>query len=161
MMSSRVKNPKRMPRLAMKKYLLLLLLSVTPVQAEIYDISQLDLKKHQGKVIYLDFWASWCKPCQKSFPWMNALLSKYPAEAFTVITINLDAESEAMHYFLTKVKADFDIYHDPSGGIAEQFEIEGMPTSYLIDANGKVVKKHVGFYTKHVSRYEREIEELL
>jgi len=145
----------------MKKYLLLLLLSVTPVQAEIYDISQLDLKKHQGKVIYLDFWASWCKPCQKSFPWMNALLSKYPAEAFTVITINLDAESEAMHYFLTKVKADFDIYHDPSGGIAEQFEIEGMPTSYLIDANGKVVKKHVGFYTKHVSRYEREIEELL
>jgi thiol-disulfide isomerase/thioredoxin len=145
----------------MRKVLLLLLLVVSPLKAEIYNINQLDLKNHQGKVVYLDFWASWCKPCQKSFPWMNNLMAKYPAENFTVITINLDAESEAMHQFLGKVKADFDIYHDPSGQIAEQFKIEGMPTSYLIDASGKVVKKHIGFYTKHVDKYEREIEELL
>jgi len=145
----------------MRKILLLLLLVVSPLKAEIYNINQLDLKKHQGKVVYLDFWASWCKPCQKSFPWMNNLMAKYPAENFTVITVNLDAESEAMHQFLGKVKADFDIYHDPSGQIAEQFKIEGMPTSYLIDTSGKVVKKHIGFYTKHVDKYEREIEELL
>ncbi len=145
----------------MKKILLLLLLIVSPLKAEIYNINQLDLKKHQGKVVYLDFWASWCKPCQKSFPWMNNLMAKYPAENFTVITVNLDAESEAMHQFLGKVKADFDIYHDPSGQIAEQFKIEGMPTSYLINASGKVVKKHIGFYTKHIDKYEREIEELL
>jgi thiol-disulfide isomerase/thioredoxin len=145
----------------MRKILLLLLLTVSPVKAEIYNINQLDLKDHQGKVVYLDFWASWCKPCQRSFPWMNSLLARYPAEEFTIITINLDAESEAMHHFLDKVKADFDIYHDPSGQIAEQFKIEGMPTSYLIDASGKVVKKHIGFYTKQVGKYEREIEELL
>ncbi len=145
----------------MRKILLLLLLTVSPVKAEIYNIDQLDLKNHQGKVVYLDFWASWCKPCQRSFPWMNSLLNKYPSEAFTIVTINLDAESDAMHHFLDKVKADFDIYHDPSGQIAEQFKIEGMPTSYLIDASGKVVKKHIGFYTKHVDKYEREIEELL
>lgn len=145
----------------MKKILLLLLLAISSVQAEIYDISELDLKSHEGKVVYLDFWASWCKPCQRSFPWMNNLLNKYPAENFTVITVNLDAESEAMHQFLGKVPANFDIYHDPSGQIAEQFEIEGMPTSYLIDSSGKVVKKHIGFYTKHIDKYEREIEELL
>jgi thiol-disulfide isomerase/thioredoxin len=145
----------------MKKFLLLLLLAVSPVKAEIYDINQLDLKSHQGKVVYLDFWASWCKPCRKSFPWMNSLLTKYPADSFTIITINLDAETEAMYHFLDRIKADFDIYHDPSGQIAEQFELEGMPTSYLIDRSGKVVKKHVGFYTKKVDIYEREIEELL
>ncbi len=145
----------------MRKILLVLLLVVSPLKAEIYNINQLDLKKHRGKVVYLDFWASWCKPCQRSFPWMNSLLNKYPSEAFTIVTINLDAESEAMHHFLGKVKADFDIYHDPSGQIAEQFKIEGMPTSYLIDASGKVVKKHIGFYTKQVGKYEREIEELL
>lgn len=145
----------------MRKILLLLLLAVSPIKAEIYNIDQLDLEKHQGKVVYLDFWASWCKPCQRSFPWMNSLLNKYPSEAFTILTINLDAESEAMHKFLSKVSADFDIYHDPSGQIAEQFKIEGMPTSYLIDASGKVVKKHIGFYTKHIGKYEREIEELL
>jgi thiol-disulfide isomerase/thioredoxin len=145
----------------MKKLLFLLLLVTAPLKAEIYDIGELDLKAHQGKVVYLDFWASWCKPCRESFPWMNGLLDKYPAENFTVITINLDAESEAMHKFLGKVPADFDIYHDPSGRLAEQFEIEGMPTSYLIAPSGEVVKRHIGFYTRDTERYEREIEELL
>lgn len=148
-------------RPVMRMILLLLLLAATPLKAEIYNINQLDLSKYHGKVVYLDFWASWCKPCQRSFPWMNKLLVKYPAENFTVITVNLDAESDAMHHFLSKFKADFDIFHDPSGRIADEFKIEGMPTSYLIDASGKVVKKHIGFYTKNVDKYEREIEELL
>lgn len=145
----------------MRTIMLLLMLVVTPLKAEIYDIKQLDLGSYRGKVVYLDFWASWCKPCRKSFPWMNELLARYPAEKFTVITVNLDAESDSMHRFLDKVRADFDIFHDPSGRIAEEFEIEGMPTSYLIDTDGKVVKKHIGFYTKEIDKYEREIEELL
>jgi thiol-disulfide isomerase/thioredoxin len=145
----------------MKKILLLLFLVTSPLQAEIYDINQFKLDAHQGKVVYLDFWASWCKPCRKSFPWMNQLLSKYPSESFTVITVNLDQEPADMHHFLSKVGADFDIYHDPSGRLAEQFAIEGMPTSYLINAQGKVVKKHIGFYTKDIAKYEKEIEELL
>ena len=144
-----------------KLFLLLLLVAATPLRAEIFPIADLDLKAHRGKVVYLDFWASWCKPCRESFPWMNELLVKYPAENFTVITINLDAETAAMHRFLDKVPANFDIYHDPSGRLAEQFQIEGMPTSYLISPTGEVVKKHIGFYSKHIERYEREIEELL
>jgi len=145
----------------MRKLVLLLLLVLSPLKAEIYNIEQLDLKAQVGKVVYLDFWASWCKPCRESFPWMNSLLTRYPADKFTVITINLDAETGEMHRFLEKTGADFDIYHDPSGAIAEQFELEGMPTSYLIDASGKVVRKHIGFYTSKVGEYEREIEELL
>lgn len=145
----------------MKKLLFLLLLVVTPLKAEVYPIGDLDLKAQHGKVVYLDFWASWCKPCRESFPWMNSLLARYPADKFTVITINLDAETSAMQRFLDKVPANFDVYHDPSGQLAEQFQLEGMPTSYLIDAEGKVVKRHVGFYTKDVERYQREIEGLL
>lgn len=146
----------------MRKFTLLVLLLITsPLRAEIYNIDELDLQSQRGKVVYLDFWASWCKPCRESFPWMNSLLKRYPPDRFTVITINLDAETEQMHRFLEKIEADFDVYHDPSGAIAEQFELEGMPTSYLIDANGKVVSKHIGFYTRKVDDYEREIEELL
>ncbi len=146
----------------MKRLLLLLvLLATTPLRAEVYDIGELDLKSYHGRVVYLDFWASWCKPCRKSFPWMNQLLTRYPADKFTVITVNLDAETESMQAFLQKVPAKFDIFHDPSGGIAEQFQLEGMPTSYLIDKTGKVVKKHVGFREKDVEKYENEIEELL
>lgn len=145
----------------MKKLLLLLLLAASPAGAEIYDIGELDLTRHTGKVVYLDFWASWCKPCRESFPWMNGLLEKYPADSFTVITVNLDAETAQMHKFLDMVPAKFDVYHDPSGRMAEKFQLEGMPTSYLIDASGKVVKKHIGFYTRDIERYESEIEELL
>ena len=145
----------------MKKILILLLLVVSPMKAEIYDISQLDLKRHQGKVVYLDFWASWCKPCQKSFPWMNLLLTRHPAQKFTVTTVNLDAETETMHQFMGKVNADFDVYHDPGGQMAEQLDVEGLPTSYLIDPSGNVANKHVGFYARYIDKYEREIEALL
>jgi len=145
----------------MRKYLLLLVLFTAPLKAEIYDIDQLDLASHNGKVVYLDFWASWCKPCRASFPWMNGLLSKYPADKFIVITINLDAEASEMHRFLDKIPARFDIYHDASGGIAEKFELEAMPTSYLINRNGKVVSRHIGFYTSKTDEYEHEIEDLL
>lgn len=145
----------------MIRTLLLLLLLSSPLRAETFDIRQLRLDDHRGQVVYLDFWASWCKPCRESFPWMNSLLRKYPAEKFTIITINLDQEPGAMERFLSKYPAAFDIYHDPEGALAEQFKIEAMPTSYLIDASGAVVKKHIGFYTSQIENYEREIEELL
>ena len=143
------------------KLILILVLLAPTAQAELYDINDFKLENFRGKVIYLDFWASWCKPCQKSFPWMNSLKDKFPAARFQVVTINLDADSKDMQRFLDKVPAQFDIYHDPSGRIAEQFQLEGMPTSYLIDRNGKVVKKHIGFYESKTAEYEKEIEALL
>jgi thiol-disulfide isomerase/thioredoxin len=145
----------------MKKLLLLLALFIPTVQAEIYDIKDFNLSQYSGKVVYLDFWASWCKPCQKSFPWMNKLQAKYPADKFQVVTINVDEQSEDMHDFLKKVPAYFDIFHDPEGKLATKFELEGMPTSYLINKEGKVAKKHIGFFEKKVPEYEREIKELL
>lgn len=148
----------------MNKIFLMMILGLgwmQPGHSEIYDINQFNLKQFEGKVVYLDFWASWCKPCQKSFPWMNSLLKKYPEDQFTVVTINLDENSEDMMDFLQRVTAQFDIYADPSGQFAEKFELEGMPTSYLIGKNGKAVKRHIGFYESKVSEYEKEIEALL
>ena len=128
---------------------------------DIRDIEQFDLGQYQGKVVYLDFWASWCKPCQKSFPWMNALMKKYPADRFEVITINLDADARDMNTFLAHVPAEFTIYHDPSGRIAEQFKLPGMPTSFIIDPQGKAVSKHIGFFQSKIDTIESEIEALL
>ncbi len=145
----------------MKKLILILLILSSPLQAEVFDIQQFNLNNFKGKVVYLDFWASWCKPCLVSFPWMNSLKNKYPTDEFIVVTINLDEQSSAMHQFLSKVKANFDIYHDPTGILAEKFKIEGMPTSYLFDKDGKPVKKHIGFYLKKIPQYEQEIEALL
>jgi thiol-disulfide isomerase/thioredoxin len=144
-------------------YSLALLLILVPIAqaSSIKNIEQLDLKQYNGKVVYLDFWASWCKPCQKSFPWMNGMVQRYPAEGFKIVTINLDSDSKAMNEFLSRVPADFDIFHDPSGTLAEKFQLQGMPTSYLIDKSGKVVSRHIGFQTEEIPAYEKEIESLL
>jgi thiol-disulfide isomerase/thioredoxin len=147
----------------MKALLLFLsLLTTTLAQAgDIRNIEQFDLNYYKGKVVYLDFWASWCKPCQKSFPWMNALMKKYPADQFQVVTINLDADAKDMKTFLEHVPADFTVFHDPSGQVAERFKLPGMPTSFIIDKNGKASSKHIGFFQSKIQEIEAEIEALL
>jgi len=143
-------------------YSLLLVLCLTPIAdaSSIKNIDQFNLEQYHGKVVYLDFWASWCKPCRKSFPWMNSMVERYPAQEFKIVTINLDSDPEAMHDFLARVPARFEIYHDPAGTLAEKFQLQGMPTSYLIDQSGKVVSKHIGFETRLIDEYEEEIEAL-
>ena len=141
---------------------LFLSLLITNAQAyEIKDIETFDLNQYQGKVIYLDFWASWCKPCRKSFPWMNDLQRKFPGDSFQVVTINVDRKSEDMMTFLQHVPAEFTIYHDPSGKMAQKFQLPAMPTSFIIDKQGKTVNKHIGFYSDKTAEVEAEIEALL
>jgi thiol-disulfide isomerase/thioredoxin len=144
-------------------YSLLLVLCLAPIAAasNIKNIDQFNLEQYQGKVVYLDFWASWCKPCRKSFPWMNGMVERYPAQKFKIVTINLDRDPEAMHEFLSRVPARFEIYHDSAGTLAEKFQLQGMPTSYLIDRSGQVVSRHIGFETRLIDEYEEEIEALL
>jgi thiol-disulfide isomerase/thioredoxin len=114
----------------------------------------------QGKVVYVDFWASWCKPCRKSFPWMNDMQAKYP-EGFQVIAINLDAEPELAAAFLNKVPANMPIVYDPQGDIAKSYQILGMPSSYIVDKKGNLRFSHKGFFSEKQSQYEQEIQTLL
>ena len=155
----------RITRLAALTLLLCLLPLSMPAAArepaDIRDIRDFNLEQYRGKVLYLDFWASWCKPCQKSFPWMNRLQGKFPADRFEVVTINLDSDRKPMLRFLERIPADFTIYHDASGHTAEKFKLPGMPTSYLIDQNGKPVSRHIGFFTDKTARIEEEIRNLI
>ncbi len=106
---------------------------------------QIRLDQLRGKVVYVDFWASWCAPCRRSFPWMNDIQSKYAAQGLQVIGINLDANSDDARRFLAATPARFEVAFDPEGGAARRFEVKGMPTSVLIGRDGKVLSQHVGF----------------
>ncbi len=119
------------------------------------------LAQHKGKVIYLDFWASWCGPCRKSFPWMNAMQAKYQTQAFTVLSINLDHRKDLATNFLLTSPANFPIIYDPKGKLAKKFKIKGMPSSYLINKAGELVSAHVGFTKRKQMEYEAEIKTLL
>jgi thiol-disulfide isomerase/thioredoxin len=143
--------------------LLLVFVSLTgTVQAsDIRSIDEFSLQDYRGKVVYLDFWASWCKPCQKSFPWMNALQKKLSGKDFKIVTINVDKNAADMEAFLQHLPAHFTIYHDPNGSLAEKFQLPGMPTAFIIDKTGKAMHKHVGFFKNKIPQLEAEIEALL
>ncbi|MBI4984384.1 MAG: TlpA family protein disulfide reductase [Rhodocyclales bacterium] len=119
------------------------------------------LKQLRGKVVYLDFWASWCAPCKNSFPWMNELQAKFGPQGFKVIAVHLDANGDDRKKFLASVPANFDIAADPTGAVAKRYQVKGMPSSVLIDRDGKVLLQHVGFNEHARQRLETAIQSAL
>jgi len=115
----------------------------------------------RGKVVYLDFWASWCTPCRKSFPWMNEMQSRYKVQGLEVVAVNLDKDKKLADAFLQDVRANFTIAFDAAGKSASQYRLEGMPNSYLIGRDGKIYMSHVGFREKDKGKMETAIQRLL
>lgn len=115
----------------------------------------------KGKVVYVDFWASWCKPCKQSFPWLNDLQAKYKAQGLEVVAINLDKDRASADDFLQAVPAQFTVAFDPAGSIAEQYRLQGMPSTYLIDRQGNLRAQHIGFRDHDKQKLEQAINKLL
>jgi len=125
------------------------------------DAPALDLSKYRGKVVYLDFWASWCGPCRLSFPFMKRLSSRYRDRDLAVGTVNLDHSRGAAEQFLKKMGATLPVVFDSKGKIARAYKISDMPTSFLIDRNGKIRFTHKGFYTDQEEDYLAQVDQLV
>ncbi len=119
------------------------------------------LTDFRGKVVYVDFWASWCAPCRKSFPWLNEMQEKYKDKGLTIIGINLDNERQLADSFLKNNPANFRIVYDPKGELASKYKLVGMPSAYLVDKQGKIQHNHVGFRPSKKQSYEDAILHLL
>lgn len=115
----------------------------------------------RGKVVYLDFWASWCAPCLVSLPVLDELRKEFPADRFQILAVNLDREPAKARSFLRKRKIGYPSATDPEGRIPETFGLETMPTSYLIDAKGVVRHVHTGFRKGDVGDIRARIQGLL
>ena len=119
------------------------------------------LEKLKGRVVYVDFWASWCGPCRRSFPWMNEMQQKYGAAGFTVIGVNVDKRRPDAEKFLQQTPATFTIVYDAAGRTPEAYAVKGMPSSYLVDASGKVVAVENGFRDEQKAELEARIRALV
>jgi cytochrome c biogenesis protein CcmG/thiol:disulfide interchange protein DsbE len=115
------------------------------------------LSQWQGKVVYVDFWASWCGPCKRSFPKLEALRAKYKDKGFEVIAINMDENLEDANGFLSQFSVSFPIVRDASGAVAEQYKVKGMPSGYVIDQSGRVNYIAEGFDAED----EKAIEDIV
>jgi len=155
-------------------HFLILLFPVLPVHAEEVpraapDINlpaqkgEFHLADMRGKVLYLDFWASWCTPCKKSFPWMSAVKKKFADMGFEVVAVSLDIERADADTFLKKLgtETNFTIAYDSEGLSASEYRLSGMPSSFLIGRDGKIYASHVGFRDKDKPKLESAIERLL
>ncbi len=125
------------------------------------DGAAVKLSNYKGKLIYLDFWASWCGPCKQSFPWLNEMQSKYGAKGFQVVGVNVDANTEDAKAFLAALPAKFAVAYDAKGLTPKAYAIKGMPSSVLIDASGKILSQHTGFRDADKAQLEQAIQQAL
>ncbi|TLU57643.1 MAG: TlpA family protein disulfide reductase [Chlorobium sp.] len=119
------------------------------------------LSNTAGSVVYLDFWASWCGPCRQSFPWMNAMQEKYRSQGLQVIGVNLDAKNEDAKKFLSQNQAKFTVAFDTKGLTPKSYGVKGMPTSYLVGRDGKIISQHLGFKEADREDLEKQIKAAL
>lgn len=120
-----------------------------------------DFVEFRGRVVYLDFWASWCGPCKQSFPWLQTLKNKYESQGLTIVAVNLDADHRDAEAFLHQLSPTFEVRFDPKGELAELFRVQAMPSSVLIDRHGVRRFTHIGFRPVDESVYESQLRELL
>lgn len=150
---------------------LFLCLSLGLAAAEVgQDLSKLPLplrtgpssvEGFRGQVIYLDVWATWCPPCQKSMPWMTSVQQRLGNRGFKVIAISIDQKVEKLEAFLEQHKPGILIGHDPAADLAKTLAVKAMPTAFLIDRKGRLRSIHLGFRPAEAQELEAEIEALL
>ncbi|MEN9681380.1 MAG: hypothetical protein RLZZ627_1273 [Pseudomonadota bacterium] len=125
------------------------------------DGKSLSLESLKGKVIYLDFWASWCGPCALSFPFMTEVAKKHKAEGLELVAISVDESREEAEAFLNSHPTNFTVVHDPNGDCPKVYGLETMPTSYLIDRKGNLREVHRGFSNSDRQELSKAIDSLL
>lgn len=119
------------------------------------------LQELQGKVLYVDFWASWCPPCVRSFPFLSQLDQDLKDQGLQVIGINLDEKIADAEAFLENYPVNFEIALDSDKQCAKDFGVVAMPSSYLIDRKGVIRHVHQGFRSDEAKDLRLAIEYLL
>lgn len=119
------------------------------------------LSDYRGKVVYLDFWASWCKPCLKSMPLLNQMRGELEAFGFEVLAINLDNDLQNAKAFIEKYPVDYPVVHTKDIGIYKLYQINVLPTSYIIDRQGILRYAHQGFKESDMKKIRQQVTLLL
>lgn len=141
----------------MRRLGLLLAILLLSFQAGAATETDFNVSEYEGKVVVLDFWASWCVPCRRSFPWLNEMHTRYGDDGLVIIGVNLDQERSEAETFLEEFPAQFRIHFDKSKALAAEYEVVAMPSSYLLGPDGEILKRHYGFKVKKQEEYEAAI----
>ena len=122
-----------------------------PSAAPNFNLQGLDGKTYnladfRGKPLLIKFWATYCKPCIKEMPTMDTLYQEVSKEGIQIVGINVGDSKEAIHDFEKRIPMSFPILMDPESMAASEYFVRGLPTSFIINANGEIVMKVIGAY---------------
>jgi cytochrome c biogenesis protein CcmG/thiol:disulfide interchange protein DsbE len=125
------------------------------------DGKVVSLADYRGRVVLIDFWASWCGPCRQAFPAINNLQAEFHDRGFDALAINLDERRKDADQFLAERPHTLTVLFDPKGESATSFGLGGMPSSFVVDREGRVRFAHTGFTSATLEEYRQEIASLL
>jgi peroxiredoxin len=115
----------------------------------------------RGKVVIVDFWASWCAPCREELPVLNRLYSRYREQGLVVVGVSVDRTERNARGFLRRTPVDFRVVHDSAHAVAGRYNPPTMPSSYIVDRRGVIRHIHEGFRSGDAAVIEREVRALL
>lgn len=122
---------------------------------------KLSLAAYKGKVVFLDFWASWCAPCLTSLPMLEELRKELAGQDFQILAVNVDKDRDKAKRFLGRHPIGYPSVSDPEGKLPATFELKAMPTSFLIDRKGVIRHIHDGFRPSDMNGLKDRIRALL
>jgi peroxiredoxin len=133
------------------------------VEFTLPDVSggEVTLQSFRGKVVLLNFWATWCGPCREELPELDRVQEKFRKRGFAVVAVTVDNELENVRSFLKKYNLKLQAGWDRRKKVADAYKVEKMPSSYLIDRNGVIRFVHLGYSAEELKRIEVEIDEML
>lgn len=121
----------------------------------------LRLAEQRGQVLLINFWASWCGPCRQEMPLLDALHQRYESLGVAVWGINVDDDPAKAEKILKDIPVSFPVLFDPDSAVSKRYGVDSMPTTVLVDRNGKVRFRHRGYKSGYEKEYEKQIKELL
>ncbi|HZV93701.1 MAG TPA: TlpA disulfide reductase family protein [Caldimonas sp.] len=121
----------------------------------------LRLQEQRGRVVMVNFWATWCGPCRQEMPQLNRLYEKYHAAGFVLLGVNVDDDTAKAAEVAAKLGVTFPVLLDTDKAVSKLYDLSTMPSTVLIDRDGKVRYVHRGYLTGYEDSYEKQIRELL
>ncbi|MGD9168665.1 MAG: TlpA disulfide reductase family protein [Candidatus Thiodiazotropha sp.] len=119
------------------------------------------LSELRGQVVMINFWASWCGPCRQEMPLLEQLFERYQSLGFTLLGVNVDEDRTAGDKMLRDVPVSFPILYDERGKVSQQYQVKAMPSTFMVDRDGRIRYLHKGYKPGYEDDYQQQIRELL
>jgi len=121
----------------------------------------LKLSELRGEVVMVNFWASWCGPCRQEMPLLDQLYKRFSPMGFTILGVNVEEDSAEAEKVLGEIPVSFPILFDSRNQVSKAYDINAMPSTFLVDRDGKVRYLHKGYKPGYEDEYQRQISELI